>query len=340
MDKFSYLSNAESDFIEQQYNQYLQDPSSVEKDWQKFFEGFEFARKNYVSKTEPHSVPSEFKVINLINGYRQRGHLFTLTNPVRVPGESIAQPLILRILVFRSEDLTKEFHAGNEIGIGTATLSKIIDHLQQTYCQSIGVEFAYIRNEAILQWLKTRMESHRNEPKFGKAFKMTILRKLSESVFFEKFLHKRFPGQKRFSLEGGESLIPALEAIIEKGASLGAEEFLIGMPHRGRLNVLANIMGKPYRDIFNEFSNKEFDDEFVLGDVKYHLGATLQRPTHGGKTVNLTLAPNPSHLETVGPVVEGISRAKIDQKYHGDTDKVVPITYPWRCFHCRTGRGL
>jgi len=154
---------------------------------------------------------------------------------------------------------------------------------------------------------------------------MTILRKLSESVFFEKFLHKRFPGQKRFSLEGGESLIPALDAVIEKGAALGAEEFLIGMPHRGRLNVLGNIMGKPYRDIFNEFSNKEFDDESVLGDVKYHLGATFQRPTHSGKPVNLTLAPNPSHLETVGPVVQGITRAKIDRQFNGNTDKVVPV---------------
>ncbi|MBK9356910.1 MAG: 2-oxoglutarate dehydrogenase E1 component [Bacteroidales bacterium] len=324
MDKFSYLSNAESDFIEQQYNQYLHDPASVDQGWQKFFEGFEFARKNFDPKSEQLTVPSEFKVINLINAYRQRGHLFTLTNPVRVR-RKYSPTLDIENFGLTKDDLNKEFQAGSEIGIGPAPLSKIIGHLQQTYCQSIGVEFAYIRNEAIFHWLRTRMESHRNEPRYGKAFKMSILRKLSESVFFEKFLHKRFPGQKRFSLEGGESLIPALDAIIEKGAALGAEEFLIGMPHRGRLNVLANIMGKPYKDIFNEFSNKEFDDEFVLGDVKYHLGATFQRPTHAGKPVNLTLAPNPSHLETVGPVVQGITRAKIDQIYKNDTDKVVPI---------------
>lgn len=324
MDKFSYLSNAESDFIVQLYNQYLDDPSQVDPGWHRFFEGFEFARKNYNAQAGELTIPSEFKVINLINAYRQRGHLFTLTNPVRTR-RKYSPTLDIENFGFTKEDLEKVFHAGNEIGIGPAPLSKIIAHLEQTYCQSIGIEFAYIRNEEIFQWLRARMESHRNEPKFTKAVKLTILKKLTEAVFFEKFLHKRFPGQKRFSLEGGESLIPALDAVIEKGAVLGAEEFTIGMPHRGRLNVLANIMGKPYRDIFNEFANKEFDDEFLMGDVKYHLGATLERPTHTGKTVNLTLAPNPSHLETVNAVVSGITRARIDQTYKGDTDKIVPI---------------
>lgn len=324
MDKFSYLSNAEGSFIEELYASYLTDPASVEPDWRKFFEGFEFARKNFSDSSDQLTVPGEFKVINLINGYRQRGHLFTLTNPVRTR-RKYRPTLDIENFGLTKDDLGKVFQAGNEIGIGPATLTKIIEHLDKTYCQSVGVEFAYIRNEEIYQWLRKKMEAGRNEPRFGKAVKSTILRKLTEAVGFEKFLHKRFPGQKRFSLEGGESLIPALDAIIEKGASLGAEEFLIGMPHRGRLNVLANIMGKPYKDIFNEFSNKEYEDEFLLGDVKYHLGATLQRPTHAGKSVDLTLAPNPSHLETVGPVVAGIARAKIDQQYQGNTDKVVPI---------------
>lgn len=324
MDKFSYLSNAEGEVVEQLYHQYLQDPGSVEPGWRRFFEGFEFARRNFVSGSDKLSVPGEFKVINLINAYRQRGHLFTSTNPVR-SRRKYSPTLELENFGLQREDLDREFQAGNEIGIGPAPLSKIIAHLEQTYCSSIGVEFAYIRNEEVYRWLLQRMEAARNEPRFGKAVKTTILRKLSESVFFEKFLHKRFPGQKRFSLEGGESLIPALDAIIERGAALGASEFLIGMPHRGRLNVLASIMGKPYKDIFNEFANKAFDDELVLGDVKYHLGATLQRPTHAGKMVDLTLAPNPSHLETVGPVVSGIARARIDQLYKGDTDKVVPV---------------
>ena len=325
MDKFSYLSNADPAYTDQLYEQYLSDAESIDPEWKRFFDGFEFARKNYANgATAELVVPNEFKVINLINAYRERGHLFTLTNPVRIR-RKYSPTLDIENFGLSADDLKKEFHAGNEIGIGKATLQKILDHLNQTYCQSVGVEFAYIRNATIYKWLQHRMESRRNMPKFSKSTKITILRKLSEAVFFEKFLHRRFPGQKRFSLQGGESLIPALHAVIERGSELGADEFLIGMPHRGRLNVLANIMGKPYKDIFNEFTNKEFDDEQLLGDVKYHLGATLERSTLNGKTVNLTLAPNPSHLEAVGPVVTGITRAKIDQKYHGDTDKTVPI---------------
>ncbi|MDY0102387.1 MAG: 2-oxoglutarate dehydrogenase E1 component [Lentimicrobium sp.] len=324
MDKFSYLSNTDGNYIDKLYTDYQSDPSSVDEGWQKFFEGFEFARKNYAPSDDQYTVPDEFKVINLINGYRQRGHLFTLTNPVRTRRKYFPT-LDPENFGLEKKDLNRVFQAGNEIGIGPATLSAIIEHLNMTYCQSVGVEFAYIRNEEISQWLKHKMESTRNQRRFGKSYRMTILRKLTESVGLEKFLHKRFPGQKRFSLEGGEALIPALDAIIEKGAALGADEFLIGMPHRGRLNVLANIMGKPYKDIFNEFSNKEFEDETVLGDVKYHLGATLQRPTHSGKNVDLSLAPNPSHLETVGPVVSGIARARIDQFYQGNSDKLVPI---------------
>lgn len=324
MDKLSYLSNSDGAYIDKLYSDFQLDPSSVDAGWQKFFEGFEFARKNFDSSGDQLTVPDEFKVINLINGYRERGHLFTLTNPVRTRRKYFPT-LEIENYGLQQKDLKRVFQAGNEIGIGSATLEDIIEHLDQTYCQSIGVEFAYIRNTEISKWLKHIMESRRNQRRFSKEYKLTILRKLTESVDLEQFLHKRFPGQKRFSLEGGESLIPALDAIIEKGASLGAEEFLIGMPHRGRLSVLSNIMGKPYKDIFNEFANKEFDDETVLGDVKYHLGATLTRPTHAGKNVDLTLAPNPSHLETVGSVVSGITRARIDQFYKGDTDKVVPI---------------
>ena len=324
MDKYSYLSNSDGAYIDKLYSDFQQDPSSVDAGWQKFFEGFEFARKNFDAPGDQLSVPDEFKVINLINGYRERGHLFTLTNPVRTRRKYFPT-LDIENYGLQQKDLKRMFQAGNEIGIGSATLEDIIEHLDQTYCQSVGVEFAYIRNMEMSKWLKNIMESRRNQRRFSKDYKLSILRKLTESVDLEQFLHKRFPGQKRFSLEGGESLIPALDAIIEKGASLGAEEFLIGMPHRGRLSVLSNIMGKPYKDIFNEFANKEFDDETVLGDVKYHLGATLTRPTHAGKNVDLTLAPNPSHLETVGPVVSGITRARIDQFYKGDTDKVVPI---------------
>ncbi len=332
MDKFSFFSNAETEYIDNLYKQYLDNPDSVDPSWQRFFEGFEFSRKNYTPETAAKKssenggafVPNEFKVLNLINDYRKRGHLFTKTNPVRAR-RSYFPTLDILNYGLSDEDLDVTFEAGNDIGIGKASLRKIIDHLETTYCQSIGIEFAHIRNIEIEQWLKDKMESRKNTPKYSKATRKVMLQKLGQAVFMEKFLHKRFPGQKRFSLEGVEALIPALHAVIEKGAALGADEFHIGMSHRGRLNVLANILEKPMVDIFNEFSNKEYDDETLLGDVKYHLGYTLKRTTINGKEVILTLAPNPSHLEAVGSIIQGMTRAEIDLNYKGDTDKIVPI---------------
>ncbi len=332
MDKFSFFSNAETEYIDNLYKQYLDNPGSVDPSWQRFFEGFEFSRKNYTPETAAKKssenggafVPNEFKVLNLINDYRKRGHLFTKTNPVRAR-RSYFPTLDILNYGLSDEDLDVTFEAGNDIGIGKASLRKIIDHLETTYCQSIGIEFAHIRNIEIEQWLKDKMESRKNTPKYSKATRKVMLQKLGQAVFMEKFLHKRIPRQKRFSLEGVEALIPALHAVIEKGAALGADEFHIGMSHRGRLNVLANILEKPMVDIFNEFSNKEYDDETLLGDVKYHLGYTLKRTTINGKEVILTLAPNPSHLEAVGSIIQGMTRAEIDLNYKGDTDKIVPI---------------
>lgn len=324
MDKFSYISNAESEYIDNLYKQYQSDPQSVDQGWQRFFEGFEFSRMAYSAKDQSTIMPGEFKVINLINDYRKRGHLFTKTNPVRTR-RKYSPTLDIENYGLTKEDLNTTFEAGNEIGIGPAPLSKIIEHLEATYCQSIGVEFAFIRNLEVEAWLLKKMEPIRNTPKFSHANRKMILQKLGQAVFMEKFLHKRFPGQKRFSLEGAEALIPALHMVIEKGASLGAKEFQIGMPHRGRLNVLANILGKPMVDIFNEFANKQYDDETLMGDVKYHLGYTSRRKTLSGKEVEITLAPNPSHLETVGAIVQGMTRAEIDLNYESDTDKIVPI---------------
>lgn len=325
MDKFSYISNAENEYIDNLYKQYLSNPDSVDKSWQRFFEGFEFSRINYGQQKEKEVVmPGEFKVITLINDYRKRGHLFTKTNPVR-SRRTYSPTLDIENYGLSSEDLNTVFEAGNEIGIGPAPLSKIIQHLEATYCQSIGVEYAHIRNVEIEKWLREKMESGRNTPKFTHANRKLILQKLGQAVFMEKFLHKRFPGQKRFSLEGVEALIPALHMVIEKGASLGAREFQIGMAHRGRLNVLANILEKPMVDIFNEFANKAYDDETLMGDVKYHLGYTSKRKTLSGKEIEITLAPNPSHLEAVGAIVQGMTRAEVDLNYNGDTDKIVPI---------------
>ncbi|MBK7214412.1 MAG: 2-oxoglutarate dehydrogenase E1 component [Bacteroidales bacterium] len=322
MDSLSYLNNADGVAIEELYRQYKNNPESVDSGWRRFFEGFEFSGKLGVASEA--MKPDEFKVIELINEYRKRGHLFTKTNPVRTR-RKYSPTLDLENFGLSEKDLDTIFEAGSELGIGKASLRDILAHLNQTYCQSIGVEYAYIRRPEIYEWLKKRMESSRNTPVYDSSKKLAILEQLSKAVLFEKFLHKKFTGQKRFSLEGCESLIPALDAIIEKGSESGIAEIVIGMPHRGRLNVLANTLGKHYQDIFNEFQGKEFEDETLLGDVKYHLGFSSVKKTRSGHTVNLSLAPNPSHLETVGPVVEGIARCKIDTEYNRDNQSVIPV---------------
>lgn len=321
MDELSYLSNAGSEAIEELYRQYKQDPGSIDTGWRRFFEGFEFSGK---LMPQAEMKPDEFKVIDLINEYRKRGHLFTKTNPVRTR-RTYSPTLDIENFGLTDEDREVVFKAGGEIGIGDATLNTILEHLNKTYCQSIGAEYAYIRRPEIYEWLMARMEHTRNEPVFSRDKKLHILEQLSKAVLFERFLHKKYIGQKRFSLEGCESLIPALDALINKGAETGISEFIIGMPHRGRLNVLSNTLGKPYQDIFNEFEGKQLEDESILGDVKYHLGFSSERITAEGKTLQLSLAPNPSHLEAVGPVVEGITRSKIDSEYQGSNQHIVPI---------------
>ncbi|MBS4055895.1 MAG: 2-oxoglutarate dehydrogenase E1 component [Bacteroidales bacterium] len=325
MDTYSFLNNNDPAVIEDLYQRFKTDPSLVDPGWRQFFEGFDFASRNYsASKKTAAFTPTEFKVLNLIDDYRKRGHLFTATNPVR-KRRTYKPTLDLENFGLTEKDLDTVFEAGSELNLGPASLRSIVGMLQQTYCRSLGAEYMYIRNGEIVSWLKQKMESTRNTPHYTVSDKTYILKKLNRAVGFEKFLHKKYPGQKRFSLEGAESLIPALDAIMEKGAEIGVEEFVIGMAHRGRLNVLANILRKPYADIFSEFEGKAYEDETLLGDVKYHLGYTAFRKTTSGRTVKLTLTPNPSHLEAVDPVVEGISRAKIDLEYNKDHAKVTPI---------------
>ena len=328
MNKLSYLNNANSAYIDSLYYSYKEDPNSVDFGWQKFFEGFDFGRGSeagVVSAETPDHFLKEIKVLNLINGYRQRGHLFTKTNPVRerrayFPGKELIT------FGLDDSDLETVFNAGVEVGIGPAKLKDILALVEQTYCQSIGVEYKYVRNPEKLKWFELRMESERNTPNFGFEIKKRILAKLNEAVVFENFLGTKFLGQKRFSLEGAEAVIPALDSIIQKGAELGIEEFVIGMAHRGRLNVLANIMHKTYKDIFSEFEGKGFDANTPFGgDVKYHLGYSTDVKTDSGKNVHLSLCPNPSHLETVDSVVQGMVRSKIDFKYEGDYDRIAPI---------------
>lgn len=328
MDKLSYLSNADPAYVDSLYQSYKEDNNSVDFGWQKFFEGFDFGRGSEtgsVSVETPEHFLKEINVLNMINGYRDRGHLFTKTNPVRerrpyYPGKELAT------FGLTEADLDTVFSAGVEVGLGPAKLRDIRQLLEQTYCQSIGAEYKYIRSPEKIKWFETRMESERNTPDFSIDTKKRILNKLNEAVVFENFLGTKFLGQKRFSLEGAESVIPALDSIIEKGAELGIEEFVLGMAHRGRLNVLANIMHKTYKDIFSEFEGKGYDASSPFGgDVKYHLGFSTDVETANGKKVHLSLCPNPSHLEAVDPVVEGIVRSKIDFKYEGDYSRIAPI---------------
>ena len=324
MDKFSYLGNSDVNAVESLYEQYLQNPESVDFGWKKFFEGFDFSSANYEDAVgTDQNFQKEFKVINLINDYRSRGHLFTKTNPVRTR-RAYSPSLEIENYGLGKRDLEVEFNAGSEIGMGKTKLKNIIEHLDQTYCKSIGLEYMYIRQPEVIDWIKNKIEPTRNTPVFTKDEKMEILNKLNQAVGFESFLHKKFVGQKRFSLEGGEALIPALNALVEHGAENGIQEFVLGMSHRGRLNVLANIFNKSYSAIFTEFEGKEYEDNLFDGDVKYHLGYTCDLTTDRGKKVHMTLAPNPSHLEAVDPVVGGIARAKIDD-YLKDESKICPI---------------
>ncbi|MGA0373948.1 MAG: 2-oxoglutarate dehydrogenase E1 component [Flavobacteriaceae bacterium] len=331
MDKFSFLNSAHTAYFAELYDQYLQNPDAVEPSWRAFFQGFDFGIDQgewlaEVAEVEvPDSVKKEFQVVKLIEGYRTRGHLFTKTNPVR-NRRTYSPNLDLENFGLSQDDLSTVFNAGSIVGIGPSTLSKIIDHLQRTYCESIGVEYMYVRNVEKKNWIKERLHQNENHPNFSPQQKIEILNKLNQAVSFENFLHTKYVGQKRFSLEGGESLIPALDALVMAADVKGVEEFIMGMAHRGRLNTLTNIFGKSPKDIFSEFDGKDYDEVVFDGDVKYHMGWTAKiDPNNNGKKININLAPNPSHLETVGAVVEGITRAKLENKFNGDTSKVLPI---------------
>lgn len=326
MSQHSIIGNISPELMDEMYRQYLSNPDSVDASWKQFFLGFDFARARFDDETDvvPEKLNKEFKVINLINGYRTRGHLFTKTNPVR-ERRKYQPTLAIENFGLEKSDMETVFSAGQEVGIGPAKLKDIIAHLDETYCQSVGAEYKYIRNPEIINWLQSRMEGSKNRQAFTIDDKKRILTKLNEAVAFENFLHTKFTGQKRFSLEGAESTIPALDAVIDSGAELGIKEFVIGMAHRGRLNVLANILGKSYEDIFSEFEGKEFDANAFNGDVKYHLGFSTDVETMHKKKVHLSLTPNPSHLETVDPIVEGIVRAKLDETPGFTENSIAPI---------------
>lgn len=326
MDEFSFLGNNEIESVEKLYEQFKNNPESVDESWQLFFRGYEFARKEYPEEGTMQSqhLDKEFKVINLINGYRKRGHLFTKTNPVRAR-RNYTPTLDIENYGLEESDLNAVFQAGSEIGLGPSTLREIIANLEKMYCGSFGSEYMFIRKPERISWLQKKIERVENPTQFNPEEKKKIFNLLNQAVGFEQFIHKKFTGQKRFSLEGTETLIPALHYLIESGSKLGISEFTIGMAHRGRLNVLANILKKPYEHIFQEFVAEAYDKSVSLGDVKYHLGYGNRYELESGNTIDLNLAPNPSHLEAVSPIIQGISRARIDHKYNKDFTKLTPI---------------
>ena len=332
MDKFSFLNAAHTGYIADLYDKYLQNPDIVEPSWRSFFQGYDLANENFSltddseSSVEiPQSVRKEFLVVDLINGYRTRGHLFTKTNPVR-DRRKYTPTLAIENFGLSKSDLDSTFNAGEIVGIGPKKLSEIIGHLERTYCDSIGVEYMYMRNPEKLSWWKDRLIVNDNHPNYNQDAKKYILSKLNQAVTFESFLQTKYVGQKRFSLEGGEALIPGISVALRNAAEVyGVEECVLGMAHRGRLNTLVNIFKKPVRDLFSEFEGKDFEDTNIDGDVKYHLGLTLSKTFRNGKQIKMNLVPNPSHLETVAAVAEGIARAKIDRKYNGDESKILPI---------------
>ena len=341
MKDFSYITNSHPSFIENLYNEFLKDPNSIDADLKKFFEGFDFALSNTrqtapseTSKTATTSaiVPDssginwmkEISAYRMILGYRNKGHLIATTNPIRARKDRGAN-LSLAFFGFAEADLDQTFHAGNLIGLGVTTLRNILTHLQKCYASHVGIEFKYISDQKKVDWLTNEIEQNLNQP-LPLTKKKRVLEKLNQGVMFEKFLHTKYIGQKRFSLEGGETTIAALDQIIHTAANNDVQEIVIGMAHRGRLNVLANVLGKTYEQIFSEFEGTAIMDQTMgSGDVKYHMGYGSEITTTDNKNIHLKLMPNPSHLEAVDPVVVGFARAKADVLYKSDFDKILPI---------------
>ncbi len=332
MKDFSYITSSSPEFIENMYKEFLQNPGSVDEDLRKFFEGFDFAMENGHAAEVPVSLnghaqvnwKKELAVYRMILGYRNKGHLIAKTNPIKQRKDRGAN-LSLAFFGLADADLEREFQIGESLGLGLAKLKDILGFLEKVYANHFGVEFKYITSQEKLDWLTNEIEREFFKP-ISIDQKQRILEKLNQGVIFEKFLHTKYVGQKRFSLEGGETTIAALDAIINESSNLGVEEVIIGMAHRGRLNVLANIMGKTYEQIFSEFEGTgEINQTMGSGDVKYHLGFGSEVDTDKGKKIHLKLMPNPSHLEAVDPVVVGFARSRANILHDEHYEKVLPV---------------
>ncbi len=360
----SFLQGANATYLAELHARYKDDPASVDADWRAFFASFEDNKESVLAEARgpswapeperallparPQSVGGERDALDaardtlaarmLIRNYRTRGHLAAKLDPLELIERREHPELRPKTYGFTKRDYDRPIYIGGVFGFEFATLRQILEILKKTYCGHIGAEYMHISDPEQRAWIQDRMEGR--EAGFTDKGKIAILKKLIEAEAFERFLDVKYTGTKRFGLDGGESMVPALEQIIKRGGQLGVGEIVIGMPHRGRLNVLANVMAKPYRAIFNEFrgGSAHPDDVEGSGDVKYHLGASSDREFDLNR-VHLSLTANPSHLEIVDPVVLGKVRAKQDQRGDRERKEVLPLHAAWRCGFRRTGRG-
>ncbi len=316
---------ASADYVEEQYRQWQRDPASLSDEWRLFFTGFDLACSP-TGEVATERAADQSKVASLIFAYRNLGHLIADLDPL---GDNLETHPLLELETFglSEENLDEMYDTGHLGGPGPLSLREIISVLRDTYSRNIGAEYLHVQDMAVRRWLQSEMEPSRSRPDFDREKKHRILAQLIDAELFESFTHGRYQGQKRFSLEGAESLIPAIHQFMETAAETGAEEVVMGMAHRGRLNVLANIFQKPYAMIFHEFEDNVRPDPYGGdGDVKYHRGFSSDYRTTSGAEIHISLTANPSHLEAVDPVVEGRTRAK--QRRRDDTatrTKVLPL---------------
>lgn len=324
MTSLTYANGMQTDYIESLYNEYKKNPEAIDTSWKNFFEGFDLAYQG--KNTGSLTSSKEADVLKLISYYRANGHLFAKNNPIDNIETVVSKHNEPKLSDFNlsDSDLNKTFVAGNILGLNNARLQDIIDFLKKAYCQSIGFEFSYITNEKECIWLQNAIEKP-NRGFLDNSLRKNILTDLNKAALFEDFLHTKFVGKKRFSLEGGEALIPSLKIITNNSTTLGVKSIIIGMAHRGRLNTLVNILGKPYLDVFAEFNGQGIDKSDPYGgDTSYHMGYENTITTANGNNLYLALCPNPSHLETVNSITEGLSRSLIDSELESNK-KLIPI---------------
>ena len=321
----SFSGNVSPEWLESQYLLWKQSPDKVASEWNAFFQGFELCGEGIPTGEcmEPELALRQSGVHSLIHRYRSLGHLLACTDPLS-PCKTDHPLLCLEEFGLEEQDLDRVFRI-RKFMKSEATLRQILEIMRETYCRSIGIEFMHIQDPGEREWLIQRMEPIRNRPSFPPEAKLSILEKLLEASLFESFLHRKFLGKTRFSLEGGETLIPMLDAVVNHAAELGVTDLILGTAHRGRLNIQTNILGKPYENIFAEFRDSG-DLEFVGdGDVKYHSTYSADLVLRGGGSIHISMEPNPSHLEAIDPVVQGKARARQDRYGNGGGRRVMPV---------------